>query len=117
MVKTVKFEDRAEVGPKACLLRQSEQNIWNKINKFSKFGQTKKVWYLFLRVLLIAIAGSNLRKVHSSVSTQIWDSSNISKSHKILSFNMIGKSWDKSYTKFIIVDIKFRFTCGESDPY
>ena len=44
MVKTVKFEeDRAEVGPKACLLRQSEQNIWNKINKFSKFGQTKKV--------------------------------------------------------------------------
>ena len=30
---------------------------------------------------------------------------------------MIGKSWDKLYTKFIIVDIKFRFTCGEFDPY
>ena len=44
MVKTVKFEeDPAELGPKICLFRQSEQNIWNQIKKFSKFGQTKKV--------------------------------------------------------------------------
>ena len=24
---------------------------------------------------------------------------------------------DNSYTKYAILDIKFRFTCGESDPY
>ena len=44
MVKTVTFEeDRAELGPKICLFRQSEQNIWNQIKKFSKFRKTKKV--------------------------------------------------------------------------
>ena len=28
-----------------------------------------------------------------------------------------GKSWGDSYTKFAILGIKFRFTCGESDLY
>ena len=26
------------------------QNFWNKMEKFSKTGQEKKIWYLFLRV-------------------------------------------------------------------
>ena len=34
----------------------------------------------------------------------------------ILSFKSIGSSWGKSYNNFfILVDIKLRFTCGESD--
>ena len=28
-----------------------------------------------------------------------------------------GNSFGTSYTKLVILDIKFRFTCGESDPY
>ena len=30
---------------------------------------------------------------------------------------LFGNSWGKSYTKFIMVDIKFCFTCGKSDLY
>ena len=36
---------------------------------------------------------------------------------KILSLKSFGKSWGDSYTKFAILGIKFRFTCGESDLY
>ena len=36
----------------------------------------------------------------------------------ILSFKSIGSSWGKSYNNFfILVDIKLRFTCGESDLF
>ena len=34
-----------------------------------------------------------------------------------LKLKLFGNSWGNSYTKFAIVDIKFRFTCGESDLY
>ena len=44
-------------------------------------------------------------------STQIWDFSNISIFSKILGL----KSFGNLYTKFIILDIKFYFTCGKSE--
>ena len=42
------------------------------------------------------------------VSTKIWDFANISLFPKILSL----KSFGNSYTKFAILGITFRFTCG-----
>ena len=46
------------------------------------------------------------------VSTQIMYFPNISLFPKILSFKSLGNLWGNSYTKFAILDIKFRFTCG-----
>ena len=45
------------------------------------------------------------------------DFPDISSFPKILSFKSFGNSWGKSYTKFIILEIKSRFTCGESNLY
>ena len=36
---------------------------------------------------------------------------------KILSLTLFRNSWGNSYTKFAILDIKFRFTCGDADLY
>ena len=33
------------------------------------------------------------------------------------SLKVFGNSWGNSYTKFVILDIKVRFTCGKSDLY
>ena len=49
----------------------------------------------------------------SYVSTQIWDFSNISYFPNIVSIKLFGSSC----TRFILLKIKFLFTCGESDLY
>ena len=52
------------------------------------------------------------------VFTQIWNFSNISEFPNIPKIlKSFGNSWGNSYTKFAILDIKFRFTCGESGLY
>ena len=51
------------------------------------------------------------------VSTQIWDFPNISLFPKILDLKWLGNSLGNLYTKFAILDIKFRLTCGETDLY
>ena len=51
------------------------------------------------------------------VSTQIWDISGGSQFPKILSTKLLGNSWGNTYAKFVILDTKFRFACGESDLY
>ena len=48
---------------------------------------------------------------HWAVSTRIWDFPNISW------FPNFRNSWGNSYTKFVMLNIKFRFTCGHSDLY
>ena len=45
-------------------------------------------------------------------STEIWDFLNISLSPKIVILKPLGNSWDHFHTKFAILDITFRFTCG-----
>ena len=47
------------------------------------------------------------------VCAQIWDFPNISLFPRILSLKLFGNS----YTKFALVDITFRFTCGSSGLY
>ena len=51
------------------------------------------------------------------ISTQIWDFCSISWFSKILSFKLFGNSWGNSNAKFAKLDIKFPFTCGESDMH
>ena len=50
-------------------------------------------------------------------SILIWDFSNSPAFPKILSLKSFGNSWGNSYTNFIILDIKFRFTCAKWDLY
>ena len=47
------------------------------------------------------------------VCAQIWDFPNISLFPRILRLKLFGNS----YTKFALVDITFRFTCGSSGLY
>ena len=51
------------------------------------------------------------------VSIQIWEFFNVSLFPEILSLKLFCNSWGSSYTKFIVLDIKFRFNCGKSDLY
>ena len=51
------------------------------------------------------------------VSSQIWDISDGSQFPKILSTKLLGNSRGNTCTKFVILDTKFRFACGESDLY
>ena len=46
------------------------------------------------------------------VSAQIWDFPNISLFAKIWILKSFDNSRDVAQTKFAIIDIKFRFTCG-----
>ena len=71
-----------------------------------KLDRTRKVWSLLLRVFWLLLPKLNLRKGNWAlgyVSTQIWDFPNIS---------LFLKSFGNSYTKFAILDITFRLTCG-----
>ena len=51
------------------------------------------------------------------VSTQIWPFPNISQFPKILSFKSFDNSWGNSCTEFALLDIKCRFTYGNSGLY
>ena len=80
-----------------------------------KLDRTGKVWYLLLRVFWVLLPEFNFWGgdwALGYVCTQIWDFPNISLFSKILSLKSFGNSWGSSYTKFSILDITFRFTCG-----
>ena len=78
-------------------------------------GGARGVWYLLLRVLTAAAGlwfwGGDWALGY--VCAQIWDFPNISLFPRILSLKLFGNS----YTKFALVDITFRFTCGSSGLY
>ena len=100
------------------------QSNWNKKGKFSKTGQDKKIWYVLLRVFffffLLLLPKFDFLKggwALGFVSIQIWEFFNVSLFPEILSLKSFCNSWGSSYTKFIVLDIKFRFNCGKSDLY
>ena len=64
------------------------------------------LWGLFLRNWVLCY-----------VSSQFWYFPEISLFSKILNLRLFGDSWDNSCTKIFILDVKFRFTCGESNLY
>ena len=76
-----------------------------------KLDRTRKVWYLLWHVFWLLLPRFNFWRggwALGYVSTQIWDAPNISLFPKTLSLKLFGNS----YTKFAILDITFRFTCG-----
>ena len=107
----------AELWPKIYLLRQSRRNIWNKIEKSSKTGQDKKSLISTSACILTATVKVWFLEGRptTNVYTLIWDYLNISSFPTILYLKPSGNSWSNSYTKFDILDIKFRFTCGKID--
>ena len=78
----------------------------------------RKDWHLFLPVFQLLLPKPNFFKgdwALGCVSTQIWEFSNIYELPKILGLNSFGILWGNSYSKLAILDIKFHFTCVESD--
>ena len=74
--------------------------------------------YLILRVLLQLLSTFNFWKEDwalGCVSTLIWHFPNISQFRKILRLKWFGNWWGNSCTKFVMLDVKYRCTCGESD--
>ena len=95
------------------IMSSSDQNIWNKIEKFRNIGHEEKGFISIYTWLLTAAAKVKfLEGGLAFVSSQIWDFSNISWFPK-----MWGNEWGNSSAKFAVLDIKFRFTSGESDLY
>ena len=92
------------------------QNIWNKVEKSSKTGQ--EMFDIYFCIFFDCYCQSVISGGDWALGCdfiQIWDFPNISLFPKMLSLKLSGNSWGNSYTKFTILDIKFHFTCGESD--
>ena len=73
--------------------------------------KARSVSYLLLHTFYLLLLKCNDWKgdwTLGYVSTQIWDFCNISYFPKILSLKVFGNLWGNSYTKFVILDIKFR---------
>ena len=75
------------------------------------FGWVGGVSYVYLRVFCLLLQGFNFWGGNWAlryVSTEISDFPDISLFPKVLSL----KSFGNSFTKFALLDITFRFTCG-----
>ena len=101
------------------------QKIMGKIKKPNEVRQYQKFWYLFLYILA-PVSKIDLFYTYFIylyffiyfwdwtlcwVPMQFWDFANISVFLKIL--KLFGNSWCNSYIKFLVLDIKFRFTCAK----
>ena len=82
------------------------QSIWNKLEKFNKTEQDKRKFDIYFLLVFYCHCQSLY------LSTQIWDFSSISEFTRVLnlwtSLKMFGNLWGNSYTKFVILDLKFR---------
>ena len=94
------------------------KNYWKKFKKSSKIEQ-KQIKLIFATTKFVAA----LTKIYlwkgdsarGSVSAQFWYFPNTSYSFKTLSPILFGNSQQNSYRKFIILDVKSRFTFGDSN--
>ena len=77
-----------------------EQNIWNKVKKCNKVGHDYKA-FIFWQ-LLPKFNFWDTDCALGSISTQIWDVSNIYELPGILSLNLFDSSRGNFYTMFII---------------
>ena len=83
-----------------------------------KMDKTSKICYLILRVFWQVLSKFDFWKenrVLGCVSTQNFNFSNPSWFLKILNLKWFFNSWGNSCTKFVILDIKYRFTCADSN--
>ena len=90
----------------------SGQNIEIKIEKVSNIGHKKKNLLSAFACFLTAIAYVWLFEGRLSTRLSLHPNLRFFK-YFLISF---GTSWGNSYTKFVIPDVKFRFTCGGFEP-
>ena len=94
------------------------KNIWHKVKKYSKTGYL--IWYLILRVSELLLPKFDFWKKDRTlgfVSTQVLYFSDISQFLKIQGLKSFDNSFGNLCTKFVILNIKCRFTCSDSDLY
>ena len=91
------------------------KNIWKKIEKFSKTWQDKKSLIIYFCVFFKLLSSKfNFWEGNWVLGTAlIWIFFNMT----IISRKSFYNSWGSSYTKLVILDIKFGFTYGERDLY
>ena len=94
------------------------KNIGHKVKKSSKIGPDFKHFSSNFACFWQLLSKFNFWKEDWALGcmfTQIWHFSNISLFPKILSLKPFDNSWGNSCRKFVMLDIKYRFTCGYSD--
>ena len=104
-----------------CNLREQQlvgKLFWKDWETQVKLEKTRKLWYLSLwkfRPLLLKINFWERDWTLAFVSIQFWDFLIMSINPQILIPRFFSNSWGNSYTKFIVIDIKFGFACSESN--
>ena len=96
------------------------QNILGKFKKPNNVRQYRRsLIYVFASFLSVTAKYFFRREdwTLGSVSKQFRDFANISLLPKILSFSLISYDFNNSYLRFLILDYKFRFICGEWNEY
>ena len=98
---------RATIGRKTFLKR---------FRNSSEVGKDQKTLiFVFVKVLTTIAKHWFLGERLDFVSIQFWHFLIVSINPQILIFKLFSNSWGNSYTKFIVIDIKFRFACSESN--
>ena len=93
--------------------------FWEKSRNQAKSDKRKKndkKWYLFLRTVWALVPKMYFCRgdwAKDWVPMNFFNFPDISLLCKILSLNSFGNRWAKSYIEFVLLDMKFRFTCGE----
>ena len=89
----VLLSDRSKLMQKNCLLRQPRQNTWHKVKKYSKIGNTSKMYYQILNVFWLLLSKFKFCKQDwglGCVFTHIWHFSNISSFSKMVSLKLFS---------------------------
>ena len=86
--------------------------FWVKLRNQAKLGNNEKLWCLFLSIFWAPVSKFYFCRGDWTLGyapMQFWDLTSISLSPKILSLKLLGKSWDNSYLRFLILDTKVPF--------
>ena len=96
------------------ILYDPRKNIWKREKKSSKIGQDQRNSISGFAYFLSASA--KVEFLEGKMSPWLCLHPNLRFFQYFLSFKSFGNSWGYSYTKLVILDISFRFTCGEFGP-
>lgn len=80
----------------------------------------QKHWLLLLSILLVPVPQVYFCKGDlppGRLPIQFWDFLNFSLFLKTVSFKSLNNLWGNTYIKFMILDIKLPFACGERNQY
>ena len=92
----------------------------NKVQKSIKIGQNKRICYLLLRVFWLVLPKFSFWKIDSELGyfrTEIRYFSIFPNSQRPSVSNCSAACGKNTFTESVILDIKLRFTCVESNLY